>query len=371
MSIPTAEHQARFVTNLQRLLTEGEFVSTYKFALLLALTRWALGSPDRDEHLPLDVGNLAPHFAELYWPHVRAFASPGTAADAAEPRPEYGSAIGTGWERILVQDRGQRSAHQVPRVLKEIRAAQAGGAAQFHQLSTAERERLLRVVRKSIVDMPLWKLHRVRDSDAPMHFLYREGPSRHEICFERGMLACLAHFAPLIEETVRAAWLRHVLSCNPHLLGAVASVETFLFPDSRAGLLPWRRVLEQLQGNQCFYCDRTIRGTPAVDHFLPWTRYRRDLGHNFVLAHAECNQHKRDHLASSEHLERWCRRNDDDGAALATRFDAEHLPHDWPTLRNVGASLYQLAAANGALLWRQQRELVPIDDRWRAVLGVA
>lgn len=35
---PTAEEQIRFLNNLQRLLTEGGFTSTYKFALLLALS---------------------------------------------------------------------------------------------------------------------------------------------------------------------------------------------------------------------------------------------------------------------------------------------------------------------------------------------
>ena len=371
MGTPTAEHQARFVTNLQRLLTEGQFVNTYKFALLLSLARWATENPDWSEGEPLDVRDLAPHFAECYWPHVQPFALPVAADNAAEPEGRYAKTPNGDWSQVLVPDRGQRSDHQVPSVLKEIRAARAEGALQIHQLSAARRDRLLGSVRRSIVEMPLWKLHRVRDSDSPMHFLYRESRSRGEIRFESGTVACLAHFAPLVEETVRAAWLRHVLNCNPHVLGAAATVETFLFPGSRASLLPWRRILEPLQGERCFYCEHAIRGTPVVDHFLPWSRYRRDLGHNFVLAHAECNQQKLDHLANPEHLERWCRRNEDFGAELAARFDAEHLPHDWPTLRRVSVSLYRLAEANGSSLWRRHRELVPIDARWRSILGVA
>ena len=46
MSPPTAEEQLRFLTNLQRLLAEGQFVATYKYALLLALADIAVESGD-------------------------------------------------------------------------------------------------------------------------------------------------------------------------------------------------------------------------------------------------------------------------------------------------------------------------------------
>lgn len=39
MTAPTAEQQLKFLTNLQRLLSEGQFVATYKYALLLAAGR--------------------------------------------------------------------------------------------------------------------------------------------------------------------------------------------------------------------------------------------------------------------------------------------------------------------------------------------
>ena len=37
MSPPTAEEQLKFLMNVQRLLAEGQFTATYKYALLLAL----------------------------------------------------------------------------------------------------------------------------------------------------------------------------------------------------------------------------------------------------------------------------------------------------------------------------------------------
>jgi hypothetical protein len=368
-STPTATEQARFVGNLQRLLTEGEFVNTYKFALLISLARWATENPTYDEKVPLDVRALAPHFAELYWPHVQPFVLPGGASLVSEDM--HVSTSDHWWHHILVQDRGERSEHQVPRVLKEIRHVQQAGATHLHRLEPKQRDVLLSKVRKSIATMPLWKLQRVRDSIDPISFLYRQRTSGYEVEFEPGIVACLAHFAPLVEDVVRSAWLRHVLRCNGRLLGATAQVESFLFPDSRASLEAWRGSVQAVQGDACFYCDEPIGGTPVVDHFLPWTRYRRDLGHNFVLAHDRCNQAKSDHLASCEHLERWCRRNEQHGRELAIRFDAAQLPHDWQTLRHVATSLYRLAEANGSLLWQRGKELIAIDGRWRSILSVA
>jgi hypothetical protein len=49
--------------------------------------------------------------------------------------------------------------------------------------------------------------------------------------------------------------------------------------------------------------------TYAVDHFIPWSRYRLDLGHNYALAHTRCNVDKSDRLAAFDRLKRWHGRN--------------------------------------------------------------
>lgn len=369
MHQPSAEQQATFLRNLQRLLTEGDFVNTYKFALLLALTRWAVEHPGHPSGEPLDVAELAPHFAELYWPHVRPFRE--HAGDVRELPPGYPGSPSGSWQGVLVQDRGQKSDHQIPRVLKHLREIQAKGGTRLATLDPNERGSLLRGVRRSIKEMPLWRLQKVRDAERPLDFLYTRGGSDFEVVFAEGAVACLALFAPLIEDVVRAAWLRFVLRCNPDVLGAVSQVEDFLFPGSRASLQTWRPLLADLQDGRCFYCAGALGAEVAVDHFLPWSRYQRDLGPNFVLAHSRCNAAKRDHLASVEHLEHWCTHNDTHARTLTERFAAANLPHDWPTLRRVAGSLYQLAAVTGARVWRQGKALVALDPRWRALLGFA
>jgi hypothetical protein len=60
-----------------------------------------------------------------------------------------------------------------------------------------------------------------------------------------------------------------------------------------------------MQHGQCFYCERSLTAAAAVDHFIPWSRYPRDLAHNLVLAHGACNSRKSDLLGGETYLERW------------------------------------------------------------------
>lgn len=270
------------------------------------------------------------------------------------------------WQSILAQDRGR----QRPKVLKLVLAAQQSGHADFGDLPVLSRDRLLAKVTASIRDMPLWKLHALPGGQE-LRFLYRRGADASTLLFERGIVGCLAEFSSLIEHIVRSAWLRFVLRCNANLVGRASQVEQFLFPDGRNHLAAWRSVLTDIQGSSCFYCEKDLRADVDVDHFLPWSRYPRDLGQNFVLAHTRCNGQKRDHLPSVEHLQRWCQRNETCREELSQAFDAAGLPHDWPTLRKVAQSLYRSAANAGAGVWQLGAGLVPLQDLWRRVLGVA
>jgi 5-methylcytosine-specific restriction endonuclease McrA len=67
-----------------------------------------------------------------------------------------------------------------------------------------------------------------------------------------------------------------------------------------------RPVLIDLQAGLCFYCGDRLGDTRIeVDHFIPWSRYAADLGHNLILADIKCNNRKRDRIPAVEHLARW------------------------------------------------------------------
>ena len=46
-------------------------------------------------------------------------------------------------------------------------------------------------------------------------------------------------------------------------------------------------------------CGKLVRGAGHADHFIPWSRYPVDLGHNFVFSHPGCNNDKSDLLANA------------------------------------------------------------------------
>ena len=68
-----------FLRKLQRLLDEGDFTSTYKFALLNALADLSVErTPAHDGSLRLEVRALAEKLIEYYWRQVRPYRAVAT-----------------------------------------------------------------------------------------------------------------------------------------------------------------------------------------------------------------------------------------------------------------------------------------------------
>jgi hypothetical protein len=66
-AVPSAEVQLSFLNQIQRLFDEGEFVATYKFALLIALTELSIErGDDTDAALHLPLVSISEKFIELY-----------------------------------------------------------------------------------------------------------------------------------------------------------------------------------------------------------------------------------------------------------------------------------------------------------------
>src|SRR5215207_7442062 len=71
---PMPEEQVLFLRNVQRLLAEGSFVASYKFALIHALADLAVLKGDESgAPLELETRDIAAQFVELYWRQCRPF----------------------------------------------------------------------------------------------------------------------------------------------------------------------------------------------------------------------------------------------------------------------------------------------------------
>ena len=89
---PTSDEQIEFLVKIQRLLDEGLFVATYKFALLLSLADLSIElGDDSGAGLNLTTDDIAGKFVQYYWRHSMPYAAPDEA-------------------RILRQNTGQQAA---------------------------------------------------------------------------------------------------------------------------------------------------------------------------------------------------------------------------------------------------------------------
>ena len=216
--------------------------------------------------------------------------------------------------------------------------------------------------------MPLWKLQTLRRRNVP--FLYEKSSGPH-ITLLPGVAFNLRRFGALIQLLARSAWVQHIRA-NPRnapAVGGATDLELFLFGGARVDLSAARRALQEMQENRCFYCGSAMKQDPHVDHFIPWSRYPRDLAQNFVLAHGACNLDKGDMLAAPAHLAHWVKRNRELGADLAARLSPAGFLDDQPAALRVARWAYRQAEATSAQLWVSLKYTVNADRRCLEILG--
>ena len=345
---PAAEEQLTFLRSLQRLLDEGSFVSSYKFALLHAIADLCLlKGDDRGAELELSTSEIAEQFIRLYWPQAAPF-------------------VAGGHGQVLSQNTGRQAA-----VVREL-----AGRYDVCQGSLAELERSRSEwgdVRRMVEgdgqeDAPLEATdRRIRTPGVPVRERRRRSGRSARA---RGRVL----FSGLLSDDRRHDRRSVVLlrpATQPKLLGQVVDLRSFLFGSRRSSLATYRPLLMDLQQGRCFYCERGINRGGDVDHFIPWRRYALDLGHNFVLAHQGCNSSKSDLLAAEEHLERWTERSLIYRDELEEGFDERKVLHDWPATRQIATWAYGQVHRAGGQVWVESKELRPLSDDWRKILSGA
>lgn len=335
---PTPEQQIEFLANIQRLLSEGSFVATYKYALLLAVGDLSVEKgADDGSTLTITTAEIAEKIISYYWRQTLPFST----TVASSPI-------------VLKQNTGKAAA-----ILNSVNAAVAKhGSFEAIRHSQRDWKTLVSSVRRTVEVMPLWKLQRV--GNEVIEFLYPNAGQGSSITLHPGVAYCFRRYYALIGDLVRGAWVRYVRKFNTEVFGEVADLHEFLFGSERANLKKVAGVLVEVQKGECFYCGgRVGAGENNVDHFIPWSRYPVDLGHNFVLAHSACNLAKSDMLAAVPHLEKWIKRNNDQQDLLSAGFDSIALLHHLPTSMRITEWAYSGAVANRAQLWAVSKNLEP------------
>lgn len=334
------ERQLEFLGNLQRILNEGSFFATYKYALLRVLADFSIErSPAADGSLVIPLDDLADRFIEVYWRQAAPFRG----------------------RRTLVATAGGQAL-----LIARITAVREKVAKLSEARRTPRWRSLVRSTKSLLLEQPLWRLQRV--GNELLECFYANRLDDGAIRLKPGVAACFAAQFPVVQALVQLAWLRMVqqLPMNRELIGQGGDVAEFLFGADRSGLRRLGEMLTEVQRGSCFYCRRKLAASSHVDHFIPWVRYPRDLGHNFVLAHDACNSRKGDLLAGVEHLDRWLERNDTRRSELDRMFAEARLLYDADTSRQVAAWSYEQVERARGLVWLGGERFEHLTRDWRS-----
>jgi hypothetical protein len=229
---------------------------------------------------------------------------------------------------------------------------------------------LRRRVAQVIRTMPLWKLQII--AGEPNEFLYRRAEYNDgAIRLLPDAVRSFRDLYVIITNFVRGAWVNQIqnIGYNRNILGDVASLPDFLFGSERKSLERYRGILREFQASHCFYCGREAK-TGDLDHFIPWSRYPVDLGHNFVFAHARCNRDKRDFLADLDHLAKWKETNLDETGILTNALIDAGLVQDKSRSRHIAIWAYEQGEASKSHVWIEGDRLRSLTSDWRNIFSI-
>lgn len=329
--IPTAQEQLKFLKNIQLILQSGSFSSTYKFALLISLSRLAIEKgEDSGESLSLEYAEIAEKFIELYWKQ----AVPYTFNDEGQ--------------LILNQNNGKQAAI----VNRIIELRQIYSSLGLLRRDSAVLSKLVKDVARTVKDMPVRYMQNINGQN--FEFLYQFEQSKQRLTLLPQVMFCLRQFSEIIEELCQKRWIDYIRknSSNAPILNQLPNLEQFMFEPSRNQLNAVANVLVELQDCKCFYCNKSMRkGSYAVDHFIPWSMYPSDTGHNFVLADSSCNSKKSNLLASNEFLHKWQERNEEHNLIIVDRISVLGFLTDKERSHKVAEWAYSQGKENNYLMW--------------------
>lgn len=333
------KHQIDFISYMQRLLQEGDFSSTYKFAFLHALADICIEKDvPKNGSLLISYDEIVEKLILLYWQHAKPFF----------PETEHQLQGG-----ILLQNSGRQA-----KIIADIGALQSSGANNLSQAKSSPLwPQIFRNTLRTLKEGPLWRLQILSKQEEC--YLFPHIKNRSYIELNPGIADCFRMFHDLVVQFSRQGWIEKVskIQENQQVIGRAGELSDFLFGTSRASLKSASHLLKDIQKGTCFYCRKPLKNNAEVDHFIPFTKYNNDLGHNFVLAHKACNNNKRDYLAAPQHKENWQEQN----LVINEKVIREELTNYFTCDANRAAHVanwaYGIAEKSGSKYWLAAKDV--------------
>ena len=327
--------QIDFIAYIQRMLVEGNFTATYKYALLHALADICIERPlsaDPNSEIEITFNEIVEKLIGLYWQHALPFMG---ARHGCE-------------EGVILQQSSRKQAS----IITSLNECHNNNISNINQLKRSQYwDSLRKDTLKTLKEGPLWRLQILAKTE--QCFLYPHNKRQKHITLHPGIAYCFRRFYDLVVHLSRHAWIQKIQSYpeNSSLLGSQTQLDDFLFGVNRQALAKARPLLEEIQHGKCFYCQKPLNTQTEVDHFIPFVKYSNDLGHNFVVAHHSCNNSKRDNLGAIIHRDRWYEQNIIENNELIGNELNPYFNCDAPRSEAVTSWAYQIAIKNNAQLW--------------------
>lgn len=344
IEVPTPAEQLKLLKNIQKILYLGAFTSTYKFALLITLTRLSVEQGDIGKGaIILKFKDIAEKFIELYWQQTTPYKFLQSELEANN---------NSVYPFILFHLKEKNKQATIVRMIAESRDQfRTIGALKNNQV---EWETILNKIIIQIKKHPIKLLQNIGSEN--MEFIYRI-EEMDKGCMKLLPKAgyCLQQFHEIIEELCIKRWIDFLrTNKNNHIVfdEDIHNLESFLFRPDRSALKEVGKILLYIQNQQCFYCGKNINTkTMRVDHFIPWSMYASDTIHNFVLADELCNSKKNNYLADIKFYEKWKNRNQDDGNQMHQKLKDLGIKSDIRKSNNVANWAYRYAKENRYIFW--------------------
>jgi hypothetical protein len=322
----------------KRLLDEGQFVASYKFALLLSLADLFIEKgDDSGSALTLTADEIGEKFVHYYWRQAIPYR-----ADAKA--------------RVLQQNIGkQAAAVNIIRAARELHGDSLAAVMKQPEIWNNLRRNTAAVVRI----MPLWKPQTV--GRERLDFLYENADEGKTIDLRPGVAYCFRRFHALISDLVRGAWVRYVRQQNLNILGEAADLNEFLFDSERAALAVVRPVLIDIQSAGAFIATSAYL-RPARTSIV--SSPGRVTGWTWAIT--SCSP-TADAIARSgtgcqptNYLPAWTERNRHYGDQIGAAMEERGIVSELAASNRVAQWAYAQAESAGGLTWLRSDELVPL-----------
>ena len=343
LAAPSADFQIDFLRNLQWLLESSSYNTTYKFALIIALSNLSIESGISDQRsLALSYEQIAEQFITLYWRQTMPF----SAEDSSS---------------VLSQtvNRGQI---KVINSILELQKNSSSSLLKAQKVNPKAWNRAINQIVRILKDNPIERLQ-LADQKIERDFLYNF--NNDLVTLKPGIAYCFSRFNQIVLKLCQQYWADFVRNNrnNKDLFSDDIDLQGFLFDQPRQNLGALVPILYDIQQGQCFYCHKPLKNHQQVDHFIPWSKYPIDTTHNFVLADNKCNNNKRDYLAEERFYEQWLSRNQRYGGQITNETKSMGFISNQQRSETISSWAYQIAIEHNDLVWtpNSKIKLRPID----------